>query len=78
MKKVESVKEIKKNNNVSDFTRGNARKQILGFFWPLLMTSMLQQLYNFVDTMIVGKGLGDNALAAVGNMGSIFFMVIGE
>ena len=77
MKKVESVKEIKKNNNVSDFTRGNARKQILGFFWPLLMTSMLQQLYNFVDTMIVGKGLGDNALAAVGNMGSIFFMVIG-
>ena len=41
------------------------------------MTSMLQQLYNFVDTLIVGKGLGDNALAAVGNMGSLFFLIVG-
>ncbi len=76
MRNTKSVK-IEKKSNISDFTSGNPRKQILGFFWPLLMTSMLQQLYNFVDTMIVGKGLGDNALAAVGNMGSLFFMVIG-
>ncbi len=66
-----------KASPVSDFTSGNSTKQILGFFWPLLLTSMLQQLYNFVDTLIVGKGLGDNALAAVGNMGSLFFLVIG-
>ncbi len=65
------------SGSVSDFTNGNARRQILGFFWPLLLTSMLQQLYNFADTMIVGKGLGDNALAAVGNMGSLFFFVVG-
>ena len=51
-----------------DFTKGSPAKLILAFYWPLLLTSMLQQIYNFVDTLIVGKGLGDNALAAVGNM----------
>ena len=49
-----------------DFTVGSPLKLILAFYWPLLMTSMLQQFYNFADTWIVGKGLGDNALAAVG------------
>ena len=66
-----------KTANISDFTKGNTTRLILAFFGPLLLTSMLQQLYNFVDTLIVGKGLGDNALAAVGNMGSIFFLVVG-
>ena len=66
-----------KSANISDFTKGNTTRLILAFFGPLLLTSMLQQLYNFVDTLIVGKGLGDNALAAVGNMGSIFFLVVG-
>ncbi len=60
-----------------DFTRGNPIKLVLSFYWPLLLTSMLQQFYNFADTWIVGKGLGDNALAAVGNMGSLFFLIIG-
>ena len=73
--KVHSV--LPKKSLVSDFTKGSPARLILGFFWPLLMTSMLQQLYNFVDTLIVGKGLGDNALAAVGNMGSLFFLIIG-
>ena len=60
-----------------DFTTGKPAKHILSFFWPLLLTSTLQQLYNFVDVLIVGKGLGDNALASVGNMGTIFFLVVG-
>jgi len=68
---------MNKKSLVSDFTKGSPTRLILGFFWPLLLTSMLQQLYNFVDTLIVGKGLGDNALAAVGNMGSLFFLIIG-
>ncbi len=62
---------------VNDFTTGNVKKLILSFFMPLLLTNMLQQVYNFVDTWIVGKGLGDNRLAAVGNMGSLFFMIVG-
>ena len=60
-----------------DFTTGCPLKLILAFYWPLLLTSMLQQFYNFADTWIVGKGLGDNALAAVGNMGSLFFLIVG-
>ncbi|QFJ55393.1 MATE family efflux transporter [Pseudobutyrivibrio xylanivorans] len=60
-----------------DFTQGSPFKLINAFFWPLFLTSMLQQVYNFVDTLIVGKGLGDNALAAVGNMGSLFFLIVG-
>ena len=60
-----------------DFTNGKPSSLILRFYWPLLMTSMLQQFYNFADTWIVGQGLGDNALAAVGNMGSLFFLIVG-
>lgn len=62
---------------VIDFTKGSPFKLIMSFYWPLLLTSMLQQFYNFADTWIVGKGLGDNALAAVGNMGSLFFLIVG-
>ena len=65
------------NKGVSDLTVGNTRKLIAAFYVPMLMTNMLQQLYNFVDTIIVGKGLGDQALGAVGNMGSLFFLIIG-
>ncbi|MCR5584995.1 MAG: MATE family efflux transporter [Lachnospiraceae bacterium] len=61
----------------TDFTKGSPTKLILSFYWPLLLTSMLQQFYNFADTWIVGKGLGDDALAAVGNMGSLFFLIVG-
>jgi putative MATE family efflux protein len=60
-----------------DFTEGKPASLILQFFWPLLMTSMCQQLYNFVDSVIVGRGISDNALAAVGNMGSLFFLIVG-
>ena len=70
-----AVKNEKKQ--VMDFTKGSPAKLILSFYWPLLLTSMLQQFYNFADTWIVGKGLGDNALAAVGNMGSLFFLIVG-
>jgi len=60
-----------------DFTKGSPTKLIMAFYWPLLLTSMLQQLYNFADTWIVGQGLGDDAVAAVGNMGSLFFLIVG-
>ncbi len=66
-----------KDKKVTDFTVGNPAGHILRFYWPLLFTSMLQQIYNFVDMMIVGQGLGDHALASVGNMGSLFFLIVG-
>ena len=64
-------------NNTTDLTKGDPRKLILRFFFPLLMTNTLQQLYSFADTAIVGKGLGDDPLAAVGNMSSLCFLIIG-
>jgi putative efflux protein, MATE family len=65
------------DKKVTDFTTGSPAGHILKFYWPLLFTSMLQQIYNFVDMMIVGQGLGDHALASVGNMGSLFFLIVG-
>ena len=52
-------------------------KLILCFTLPTLFGMLFQQMYNMVDTMIVGKLLGAQALAAVGATGSISFLVIG-
>lgn len=60
-----------------DLTKGKTAPIILKFFFPMLLTNMLQQIYTIADTMIVGKGLGDNPLAAVGNMSSLTFFIIG-
>lgn len=60
-----------------DLTTGNPMRLILGFALPTLLGMLFQQLYNMMDTMIVGKLLGATALAAVGSTGSINFFVIG-
>lgn len=60
-----------------DLTRGRVAPIILKFFFPMFFTNMLQQIYTIADTAIVGKGLGDDALAAVGNMSSLTFLIIG-
>ena len=61
----------------NDLTTGKVSSLILKFYFPMLLTNMLQQMYNIADTAIVGKGLGDNALAAVGNMSSLTFLIFG-
>ena len=50
---------------VKDMTKGSPMKLILGFAIPMLMGMLFQQFYNLVDTMIVGKTLGVDALAGV-------------
>ena len=60
-----------------DLTHGSPLKLILGFALPLLAGMLFQQLYNLVDTMIVGRFLGVTALAGVGATGSINFLVLG-
>lgn len=57
-----------------DMTKGNEIGLIIRFSLPLLAGNLLQQLYNVVDTAIVGKTLGDDALAAVGATGSVTFL----
>lgn len=61
----------------TDMTRGNPLPIILKFTLPLLIGNVFQQLYNMVDTMIVGHFVGPDALAAVGSTGTIMFLVIG-
>ena len=60
-----------------DMTQGNPMKLILGFSIPILFGALFQQFYNIVDTIIVGKFLGVDDLAAVGATGSINFLIIG-
>lgn len=61
-----------------DMTVGNPGKQIVAFTIPMLIGNIAQQLYNTVDSIIVGRFVGDNALAAVGSAGPIFnlFLVL--
>ena len=60
-----------------DLTQGSPVRLILGFALPLLAGMLFQQLYNLVDTLIVGRFLGMEALAGVGATGSINFLVLG-
>lgn len=50
-----------------DLTQGSIMKKLLRFAFPIMMGNLLQQLYNIADTLIVGRYLGENALAAVGS-----------
>ena len=60
-----------------DLTKGNPTKLILGFAVPMLVGMLFQQLYSMVDTIIVGRYLGKDALAAVGSTGSVNFLILG-
>ncbi len=60
-----------------DMTKGSPMKLILGFAIPLLLGYLFQQFYNVVDTVIVGRFLGVDNLAAVGATGSVNFLIIG-
>ncbi len=60
-----------------DMTNGSPTKLIFGFFFPLLFGLLLQQVYNMVDTIVVGRFLGVSALAGVGSTGSLSFLVLG-
>jgi Na+-driven multidrug efflux pump len=60
-----------------DLTEGNPLSLILGFSIPVLLGYLFQQLYNVTDTIIVGKCIGVEALAAVGSTGAVNFLIIG-
>ena len=59
-----------------DFLTGTPWKRILRFSVPLLFGNLFQQLYNTVDSIIVGRGVGHVALAAAGLSGPILWMLI--
>ncbi len=61
---------------MKDLTVGKTGKQIFQFALPMLLGNVFQQLYNVVDTIVVGKGIGENALAAVGASFPYIFVLI--
>lgn len=62
---------------IKDMTKGTPWKLIFAFMVPVCCGNIFQNFYNIVDSMIVGRFLGVEALAAVGSTGSINFLVIG-
>ena len=60
-----------------DMTSGSPIKLLLKFIIPLIFGNLFQQFYSMVDTIIVGRYLGKEALAGVGSTGSVNYMIIG-
>ena len=65
------------NKQENSITSGVIWKQLLLFFFPILIGTFFQQLYNTVDTIIVGRYVGTHALAAVGSTGTVIDMLVG-
>ena len=64
----------KTENSIVD---GVIWKQLLLFFFPILIGTFFQQLYNTVDTVVVGQYVGKQALAAVGTTGTVINLLVG-
>ena len=60
---------------MTDMTSGNPYKLIIFFSIPLLIGNIFQQLYNMVDSIVVGNVIGEKALAAVGTGFPVIFML---
>ena len=65
------------NALTNDMTVGSPIKHIIKFTIPLLIGNIFQVLYNMVDTIIVGRTISVEALAAVGAAGAITFLIVG-
>lgn len=63
----------KQNKFVKDMTKGNPMQLLIQFSLPLLVGNIFQQLYNMVDSIIVGNFVGANALGAIGTTNSLNF-----
>ena len=59
-----------------DLTKGNIIKSLLFFSLPLMVGNILQQFYNIADTFIVGRYIGEKALAAVGSSYALMIFLI--
>ena len=62
--------------DVQDMTTGSSMRNIVQFSVPLLIGNLAQQLYSTVDSIVVGRYVGDTALAAVGASGPVINLLI--
>lgn len=61
---------------MNSITQGNIVKALLNFFFPILLGTFFQQLYNTIDAIVVGQFAGKEALAAVGGSSAVFVQLI--
>ena len=66
----------KQANRTMDMTQGRLLTQVLVFALPIMLSGILQLLFNAADTIVVGRFAGNEALAAVGSVGSLNNMII--
>lgn len=62
---------------VKDMTKGAPLKLIISFAVPMILGNIFQQLYSVVDSLVLGRGVGVNALAAVGATGMVTWFILG-
>lgn len=67
---------MQNKSNQVDMTKGPLLTKIIAFAIPLMLTSMLQLLYNAADILVVGKFAGDVSLAAVGSTGALISLIV--
>jgi len=67
---------MKNKSTQVDLLHGPIMKSMIIFMIPILISNIFQQLYNAVDTAIVGNYLGDNSLAAIGSVAAVFEMMV--
>ena len=68
---------MNETSSKNEITSGIIWKQLLLFFFPILLGSFFQQLYNTIDAVIVGRFVGKNALAAVaGSSGMVINLLV--
>ena len=68
---------MSQNTAAQNITEGVIWKQLLSFFFPIVLGTFFQQMYNTVDTIIVGRFVGTEALAAVGSTGALISLLNG-
>ena len=68
---------MRSGSKIPQITEGVIWKQLLSFFFPILLGTFFQQMYNTVDTIIVGRAVGTHALAAVGATSALINLVSG-
>ena len=77
VKKGTTMTKTVQKSKARDMTQGSIWKQLLLFSLPLMAGNLFQQLYNTVDSIVVGNFVGKEALAAVGSVGPIINSLIG-
>ena len=70
------MEKIKQLFQATDMTTGSPWKRIVIFTLPMLLGNIAQQLYSTVDSIVVGRYVGDNALAAVGSATPILNLLV--